>query len=238
MFDDKQWPEGFVFPACSSCNSGTRLDDELIGLMVLLEPFDNRKVDPKRMDKLFRSVNMKYPHIGKQLIPTTREARIINKQLGIIPSFGHTHAQSSGIKIPPEFHNATRVLAYKLSKGMYYKETGSIFPNSGYLFYRWFSNIELVKNGSYAIFDMIRELHGFTRPIIRNGKHLNNQFNYKITFTKDNEAMLLQAIFGFSFSFLVIGAVDGRRMEQTIAEMEKSIDAPNPFVTLQNPTHE
>jgi hypothetical protein len=41
-----------------------------------------------------------------------------------------------------EFHKAVCVLGRKLAKGVYYNETGCIFPSHGCLILNWFTNVD------------------------------------------------------------------------------------------------
>jgi hypothetical protein len=42
MFQNRQWPEGFEFPACDRCNCGTSDDDLLIAMLARVDPLENR----------------------------------------------------------------------------------------------------------------------------------------------------------------------------------------------------
>ena len=42
MFQGRQWPEGFEFPACDSCNHGTSDQDLLVAMLARMDPFENQ----------------------------------------------------------------------------------------------------------------------------------------------------------------------------------------------------
>ena len=115
------------------------------------------------------------------LYPQTHPDRLATNAilLGLKPAPGQTHQEASGVKVLDEFHQAVCVLARKLAKGIFYRETGTVFPDEGCLLLNWFTNSDLLRDGKYPAFDLLKEIGGNAPPLQRTGKYLNDQFEYE-----------------------------------------------------------
>jgi hypothetical protein len=64
----RQWPEGFEFAACDTCNNGTRDDDLLIAMLARLDPFQNRGDFDGKTAGLMARAHKRFPRLfGKML---------------------------------------------------------------------------------------------------------------------------------------------------------------------------
>ena len=54
MFQNRQWPEGFEFPSCKSCNLGTSDQDLLIAMLARMDPFRGKGDEDGKLTGLMR----------------------------------------------------------------------------------------------------------------------------------------------------------------------------------------
>lgn len=236
MFQHRQWPEGFEFPACDACNGGSSNDDLLVAMLARMDPFTNRgDLDGSQLGRM-RLVNKQFPGLFERMMPSPIEARVANRDLGIVPSPGTMHQQAGPVKVPHELHSAVSVLARKLVKGIYYQDTRLPFPNEGCLLLNWFSNAELLRAGKYPVFETLRELDGQAPQLKRSGKMLNDQFEFKFSLAADKSILVLQARFGAAFGLAVFGSSTPNRLEAIVTRLREETGHPGPFAIIQSPT--
>jgi len=169
-------------------------------------------------------------------MPSAAEARASNRKLGLAPKQGQTHQEVGGIKVTKEFHDAVSTLAKKLGKAIYYQQMTKPFPNHGGLIMNWFTNAELFQHGKYLIFDHLKELTGNAPALRRNAKYLNDQFEYKLSLTDEQDMFVLQAKFGSAFGMLIIGSPQQGKLESFVASMRERTGKDGPFSVLQSST--
>jgi len=140
------------------------------------------------------------------------------------------------LKVTPEIEQAVGVLAKKLAKAIFYMETGQIFPAAGSLILFWFTNIELHREGRYAAFELLRDVTGKAPTLERGKQPLNDQFEYKISFTEDKGAFALQVNFGSAFGFVVFGSAHANLIDSAVRRLRES-GRPGSIVVLQSQSH-
>ncbi|MCA1457697.1 hypothetical protein I6F35_31675 [Bradyrhizobium sp. BRP22] len=133
IFDARQWPEGYSFPACEPCNGLTRHDEKIVAMLARLLNFDDNTTELQNfetrrpMDAVrqafpgaFRAMRLRPNEVGSFLKRTGR-SRDGYETLGDIPviSIGQ-----------PDFMQALRSFATKLFCALHYKHTGRIVPAS------------------------------------------------------------------------------------------------------------
>lgn len=232
MFQRREWPEGFEFPACDNCNQGTSDHDLLIAFLARMDPINERGNLDGRLEGIMYMVNKQFPNLYNQMRLTASEARRKNKELGIKPFEGLTHQEMGLINIPNALHESVCILASKLAKALYYKETSNIFPKEGGLMMNWFTNVELVKNGNYPMFDLLNHIGGNAPLLFRAKNLLNDQFSYKLTLSPNNEIIVLQALFGNSFGFVVFGCTKIGYLENANSALKLKFNRESPFSFL------
>ncbi len=236
LFEGRQWPEGFEFPCCGNCNSDSRYDDLLIAMLARFDPLrDNAASNAKNL-QLIEHVNKRYPGMLARMLPSAVEARRANRQLGIKPGPGQTHQEVSPVNVPKELHDAVCVLAGKLAKGIYYQQGQGVFPKGGCLLMNWFSNADYLRDGSYKILEMINSLPGVVPKVVRSGRHLHDQFQYKLSMSDKADIFVIQAVFGNSFGFVVVGSAIPGILDEKVIQLRETHGQYGPFSVIQSPT--
>lgn len=208
LFQKKQWPEGFEFPACGPCNNGTSDDDLLIAFVGRIDPIANRGDLDGHSNGLMRSVHRQHPGLLREMFGASAiEARRRARSLGIRPDPGMTYQQSGIAHVPDRIDEAVKTLARKLSKAVYYKETGKVFPANGELRFYWFTNEIVFRGGVHPVLSKVAPMLDVEPPrIARAGQSLAGQFDYRYAMSQERDLSILQALFGRSFGFITIAS--------------------------------
>ncbi|QJD89897.1 hypothetical protein HH213_07160 [Duganella dendranthematis] len=213
LFQNRQWPEGYEFPACIKCNNGTSNYDRMLAMLARTDFSGDAGNRDGKFPSLVAGVHAQDAMQIRSMFPSVREARTYNRRLGITPKHGQTHQQASPLKITSEMQTAVAVFSRKLAKALYFREVGTIFPSHGGLGLRWFTNADLLEKGHYEVFEMLEGLPGHAPTLKRGGKELNDQFSYKMTVCADVDMFVLQASFGSAFGLVIFGSGESGRLE-------------------------
>lgn len=189
-----------------------------------------------RLGGLMKAVNTQFPGLFHQMMPSAAEARRQNRKIGIIPRAGQTHQEAGTVKIPAQVHEAVCVFAAKLGKGIFYKESSSIFPSTGCILLNWFTNADLVRDRKYMALESLKELAGVVPTLKRSSEHLNSQFRYKLSLSDKKDVFVLQALFGQAFGLVLFGSSQTGLLEAGVKRLRQQTGRFGPFAVLQSPT--
>jgi hypothetical protein len=236
MFQNRQWPEGFEFPACKACNHGSTNDDLVVAMLARMDPFQDKGNLDGAAPGLMAAAHRQFPGMFRKMMMGANEARRANRELGLRPGPGQTHRDTHLANVTDEMREAVDVLAGKLAKGVYYMHAGRIFPSDGCLVLCWFTNTDLLRDGKYPMFEILKDIGGTAPPLVRSGKYLNDQFEYKFSLSAEKHIFALQARFGNAFGFIVFAATTPGWLEQHVRHMEETMprDGGGPFRILQS----
>lgn len=198
-----------------------------------MDPFEEAGDLDGRQTGLMAMAHKQFPGMFERMLPTAVDARRKNRVLGVKPAHGQTHQEVGGINVTPEMNRAVGVLAAKLTKGIYYREAGQIFPGHGCLMVNWFSNEQIVRSGKYPVFELLQQLGGIVPAVQRSGKYLHDQFQYKLNLSNDRELVVVQAQFGRAFGMVVVGSTNPGQLEALVARMRERFGRDGPFEILQ-----
>jgi hypothetical protein len=231
MFQHRQWPEGFEFPACQACNKGSSDHDLVIAMLARMDPFEDKGNLDGAAEGLMKAAHRQHPELFRKMMMGA------NRELGLRPGPGQTHQDTHLANVTDEMREAVDVFAGKLVKGIYYMHAGAIFPADGCLVMCWFTNTDLLRDGKFQLFDVMKDMAGEAPALVRSGKFLNDQFEYKFSLSDEQHLLALQARFGNAFGLIVFGATTPGWLEQHIRRLEDTMareDGGGPFRILQS----
>ena len=233
MFQHRAWPEGFEFPSCVLCNHGTDDADALVAMLARMDPFHNNGDQDGKTRGLMAMVNKQYPGMFAKMMPTATEARRNNRELGIKPSPGQSNQEAGVVKVTDEMHQAVCVFGRKLAKAVFYHDVRNVFPNEGCLLMNWFTNADLLREGRYPVFDLLKNVAGNAPALYRTGRYLNDQFEYKLSLSPEQHVFLLQAKFGGAFGLAIFGCTTPGLLEASVLRLREQSEHEGPFAVLQ-----
>jgi hypothetical protein len=206
VFTERQWPEGYVFPACLECNGVTRLDELLVSFLSRMRPNPTERVVPEEFTDLLRAIRNNFPGLLEAMKATHRDQRDAQRKYGLPTPPGGTIADIPVLKLTdPRIHDAVANFSRKLGLAIYYKETGLILTHEGAIASRWYANAQIDNNEIDR--DLIKVLPSI--PTFQRGNvPLKDQFFYRVGVTDDKGMATFLAFFRQSFA--VLGLVSAR----------------------------
>ncbi|MEI8264862.1 MAG: hypothetical protein WCI59_03860 [Betaproteobacteria bacterium] len=195
--------EGYVFPACSSCNSGSREADNWAGFLSMIDPSIEWSSDElERNIKRLVSLDRARPGLIREVFGgTVIEKKAMARRLQMTRAPGQTYADLPIVKVPTAAQEWMDIFAPKLTKALHYEHTRRIPPLNVGLQYWWYTNASKLEG---RIPEIINGDFGF--PNVRRANvDLSPQFNYGYQVSTDGELGLF--VIGFRFAFMIISAI-------------------------------
>ncbi len=217
-FHNKEWPEGFEFPACEACNGGTKLLDQEFALLCAYGGFEG-PVSPSRMKqftKTFTGVLNNNPSLAIGLRMTSNQKRHAMKRLGRSLPLGSTYNEQPIIKLPPKAELAHEVLAFKLGCALHYRHFKKALPQTGKVANAMNTNFSVITEGISEDFLKVTTL---APPPMRGKKNLRGQFEYRFTPPNDMGVGVYICKFGDSFQLNILTLEHPERVEQHVGSV-------------------
>lgn len=215
LFRERQWPQGYVFPACSECNDSSRTDELVLGYIVRIRIGEYDELAYREYKAADEKLKRRRPEWAAEMREFSRR-RVIN-------TLRETDLAANGLPSPPEIYlmslpqayaDAMQRYAEKLGKALYYLHTGRILPSTGLV------KAEAHTNAEYASKQF--SLEGFKRlpvePVLtRSGKNLEDQFRYVYGIRDDDLSASFMVYFGESIAMTIMAFHDHRRFDQALS---------------------
>lgn len=209
IFDQRQWPEGYAFPACVRCNRATRHDEQVVAMLCRVYPDSTTPEGQKEISERLRAVAANYPGLLEEMNPSIRQVRSAIKKYQIDKPQGSTTTDMPFLFVGgPLVEKAVKRFGRKLFLALYYLHTGNILPCEGGVAIRWFSNLQMEAG----------ELPGELAQVLqsipsveRSRKDLSEQFFYRYVLMENRLGGGFLA--GFRQSFAILGLVFADRSD-------------------------
>jgi len=216
LFLDRQWPEGYEFPSCVSCNRVSRYDELVVSLLSRLNPDPTTEMEEVELNKCANSVNKYIPEVVEEIQISPAKKKRLAKEHGYLISSGKTSNDIPLFSLEGERTNkAVLNFSRKLMLALYYKHACAILPKEGGIVTIWYSNLQ-VANGSIP--DEVNQFLNQNPALIRNSKNLNEQFNYKYLFSECRQNAVFLVGFRQSFYILSHLKTDRSGFDKSICE--------------------
>lgn len=184
FFPGRLWPEGYVFPACTSCNSMTAEDEAIVALLARIYPEASSPEEKEEVTRLMRALSELHPELFASLFPSASSVRRWLRKRGVQLPHGMTTKDVPIISIEhPRIGAAVDRVATKLFCSLYYMHTGSIIPHEGGIVFRWFTNAQSPEE--LSSFGVLAPLLTSFPKLQRQGTTLGSAFNYRYGIASD-----------------------------------------------------
>lgn len=141
IFDERKWPEGYVFPACNSCNQATASDEALFSLLCRLSKHSSTEALSNDTLKLFKAVEERLPAIGNTFRQKASVPDGPLHQVGRKPDQFNVLDRPFALSINhPDVHERVKRCATKLLFSLHYFHTRRIVPKGGGAIWEWLTN--------------------------------------------------------------------------------------------------
>ncbi|MDT4290176.1 hypothetical protein RO575_11455 [Methylomonas sp. MO1] len=200
FFTNRQWPEGYEFPACVTCNRASRHDEQVVAMLSRLYPESSNSADSAAIEKLMVAVSRNYPEVMEEMLPTLRQKRNAAKKYKLELQPGQTHADLPLLSVRgPLVNSAIHSFSRKLFCALYYKHAGQVLKSSGGIAVLWFSNLQIDEDKIPR--ELGNVLSGFPK-LERSRTNLDDQFFYRWAIADTKEVAVFLAFFRRSFAIL------------------------------------
>lgn len=200
FFENRQWPEGFEFPACVQCNQATRHDEQVVAMLSWIYPDPSTEKGKTAVHERIRAVYENYPAVLIEMQPKVRQLRNAVKKYNLKPGPGQSVAELPVLAVDgPLVNGAVENFSRKLFCALHYKHVGKILPKSGGIAIRWFSNLQVENEEIPRSIAPI--LAGFPK-LERARIKLDDQFFYRWVVVDTKKAGAYLAFFRKSFAIL------------------------------------
>lgn len=185
LFDGRQWPEGYVFPACKSCNHQSSSDELLVAWLSRFRISGHWSTEQEQeFERLCKDVQRRHPKIweGIKEMPRVQSRRLAkDARLERFKTDDLTYA----VTIPQELMTAVERYGIKLAKALHFKQTGRIVPVDSHIVARALTNAETLTSDIAP--RVLAVLPG--SPVLqRSNTPLQDQFHYQYGIVEGGEA--------------------------------------------------
>lgn len=208
FFSGRQWPEGYVFPACVECNRATADDEQVLAFFALMgvELSEHEFLD---FSRLFHAIRAIHPQIidAFRIPQSSNEVRRILRKLGYSKPTDTLTADIPVVSLGPEISKSVLSYGRKLMLALWYKHVGSVLPQAGGVRLKWFSNT--TSDAQAEALNSTLELMPTLGELKRSARMLDDQFSYRYGVTSDGKA----AAFFLTFrgTFAILGVVSAEK---------------------------
>lgn len=200
LFKNRQWPEGFEFPACSKCNRATSLDEQVVAMLSLVTA---STTDPSIADLIqerMQAIANNLPELFIEMNPTTDQLREAASKYTFPKSQKHPISKLPVLSVRgPLVNSAIANFGRKLACALYYKHTHRIASPDAQIALRWYTNLQIDNN------EIPRELADIlvNFPVLRRAKiSLDDQFFYRWAVSETESMGVFLAFFRNAFAIL------------------------------------
>jgi hypothetical protein len=146
IFDGRQWPEGYSFPACEPCNGATWHDEKVVAMLARLLNFDDNTTELQNYEtrRAMDAVRQAFPEAYPAMRLRPNEVRNFFKRTG---------RSREGFETQPIFRSyqsASRISCRRCGRSppncsarCTTKHTGRVVPSSGVIITKFYSNVQV-----------------------------------------------------------------------------------------------
>jgi len=188
FFDARVGPENSEFPGCEPCNKKSKDHEHVLTTLVRLKGEGGQNAQ-REVDfaKFARAMKNNFPGLLRVLGPDEKQGFVRSRGLWV-PVGRAFPLQVPMVAIDPQIAGAAVDAVFrKLMCALHYKHTGNILAADGTITVKWATNAGLPE---FMTEEMIAFLTGLPEKptLVRNGKDLSDQFDYRYRVSDDGSA--------------------------------------------------
>jgi hypothetical protein len=191
FFRDRAWPEGFVFPACDSCNRVSSPAEQVVGLL-LHGSHDGH--DRAKYQRVIAGVRRDFPEVFERLFPkSARERRNMLRWSGLQKPEGMSLSEIPMVRLPmPVWEPYFDIVARKMMLALHYQAFGIPLSKAGLIWHTVHTNAE--KKSEQFLLEILKIANIDISPR-RGNKSMANQF--ELSYQVDPEQKTAVWVFAF-----------------------------------------
>ena len=192
-FRDRQWPEGFNFPACYECNHASAGSEQVFALMLRLGDVGRDADEMADLESLVQAVRNNAPDCLPSTFLPANEKRRVLRNWGLQLARGETFAEAPVIRVPTQVEGHITAVTRKLVRALHYKEVGMILPRRWGLLTAW---AQQVTSSARKARENLQEAMPSLVIGQRTNTNLGDQFRYVWGQNEVDKLFGFQAFFG------------------------------------------
>ena len=219
MFLGKKWPEGYAFPACETCNSGSAERDSIFAMVARFDPTaPDAPESSAESEKLIRAFMERHPQLAREMIPKANDVRRWMRQHGIKKPDGMAYGELPFASVPKGLADAVEAVIRKLTLALHYKHTSRIVPVDAEVRVFWWTNAQkLIGKFPSEAFEMLKTVSTLERGSIS----LEDQCSYRFEISSDGTLGVY--LIAFRRAIIVAGFVVIGRAERLLTREEPAV---------------
>jgi hypothetical protein len=175
-FDNKEWPEGFCFPVCYSCNHATSNDEQIIAALSRTHSGPDAPINNAELAKYLAGSSNNDPALFGKLLSRVAQELPDGTEL---------------IELGPGVREVFQRVLPKWARAFHYLETGEILPTDQRIFGSHMTLPDLQRGrGPTGLFECC-----IPRPVMRAKKDLSPQFGFARAVSSDRKLFAYIALF-------------------------------------------
>lgn len=210
FFEERRWPEGYVFPACERCNFASRHEEEVCALVARMDPTKiPDEAQLMRWGKWLSSVAKKdRPLVEEMFGLTALEKKAQAERIGLKRAPGELYRDLPIVSVPDGVHKAIGVISVKLAKALHYFHSTRIVPAGAAIRHAWFSNV----NALEGTMPDLSSLPMAEAAVARAAVDLSPQFKYHWRCDPNGEVGVYVVTVRFAFVIVIFVTFDPANM--------------------------
>lgn len=196
MFDGKDRPKGWEFPACDVCNTGAKHVDLVAACVASLYPEPTTDTQKNDQCKIQRGIANNIPGLIDEMKMDRGAQKIALGELGRRYDVG-------AIYIGPIAQKYLNIFCQKFALAAHFEATKSILPENGILIGMYLTNFEALENGD--LLSRAAKYFPHYATLQQGEKQVSGQFDFAIGFSE--EKSMTFSVARFRQSFEVYGTV-------------------------------
>lgn len=156
VFNERKWPDGYVFPACDRCQMATPNDEALFALICRMTAPGEQSSAFGATNKLMRAVAEREPEIYRSFLMPANQKRkwLKERDITLPPGLGTSDVPVVSLA-HPNLKARIRRCATKLFLSLHYLHTKKILPSTGGIVLSEFSNVATIEQQGLEVFSQM-----------------------------------------------------------------------------------
>lgn len=198
VFEGRQRPKGFEFPACQPCNNGTGHSDLVAAMLARIWPDADSERQRTDISKLLRAIANNIPQLLHEMNIGRAGEKLARKEHNLPADSYPMRADG------PLLTHHIQTFAAKFGFALHYEVNGEPVPVTGGVQVMWFSNVQALTD---EIPQMLVDVLPAPSTLQQGTKSVAEQFKYSYA-KAERDHLLYLASFNKSFAVAGITAID------------------------------
>lgn len=203
-FHGKVGPEGYEFPACNSCQTRLRQEEQFFAFMCHLSDRNNENYDSKMSPRLMQGIRNNLPELYPSITKSANAKRRGLRHFGIEKPAGMTLNEVPMVEFPLEIDGALRKVITKIGLALYYKHKAKSATTSHHVASFWAQSADRVSMKRFG--QIVEELSAFQRGSRKN-LDFGDRFSYAWGVEEQGEPDIFVVIVKFGQGLVVCSLI-------------------------------